>query len=95
MEEEVLDDTTNLDDLLDKTVDIEIDVTQEMELPSRMEDKDYVELAKEEVEKDLKLDEPLKEEVINEEVVEDKNDDVDESDLFELIDSMYESGDEE
>ena len=92
--EDELEDTVDLDNLLDKTIDMEIDVTKEMELPSRSEDKDYEELAKQEVEEELKLDEPLTEEVINEEVVQEDNND-EENDLFDLIDSMYESGDDE
>ena len=81
----------NLDNLLDKTVDVEIDVTKEMELPSRsakvseeieeLEEKEEIDIPKEEKIEDIK-----------EEAEEEKDD---ENDLFDLIDSMYENKEED
>lgn len=91
----------NLDHLLEDTVDIEIDVTKEMEIPTRTSKKDEEEEHVETLEKEP---EEIKEDVINEPVVEEVeeqvkkeevSDDTLENDLFELIDSMYENREDE
>ena len=79
-----------LDNLLDKTVDTEIDVTKEMEIPSRVEKAKYEEIEPEEViEEDNDIEIEDKEIDTKEESTE-VADDTLENDLFELIDSMYE-----
>lgn len=100
--EEIIDneekEITNLEELLDKTIDAEIDVTKEMEIPSRVEKANYEEDLLEET---IKADEVIEEDIkkIVPEEVEDKQDEISndtlENDLFELIDSMYENREDE
>lgn len=93
--QENIEDTTdfenNLEQLLDKTVDEEIDVTKEMEIPSRVTKTDYEDLEKSNEDDDLLQDEI--EDTFEEK--EEINDDTLENDLFELIDSMYENREDE
>lgn len=100
--EEIIDneekEITNLEELLDKTIDAEIDVTKEMEIPSRVEKANYEEDVLEETfEDDEVIEEDIKE-IVPEEV-EDTQDEISndtlENDLFELIDSMYENREDE
>ena len=100
--EEIIDneekEITNLEELLDKTIDAEIDVTKEMEIPSRVEKANYEEDLLEET---IKADEVIEEDIkkIVPEEVEDTQDEISndtlENDLFELIDSMYENREDE
>lgn len=100
--EEIIDneekEITNLEELLDKTIDAEIDVTKEMEIPSRVEKANYEEDLLEET---IKADEVIEEDIkkIDPEEVEDTQDEISndtlENDLFELIDSMYENREDE
>ena len=88
----------NLENLLEETIDEEIDVTKEMEIPSRISKTNYDEIDNEEI-----IDNKEKieiEDVIDDapEVKEDQEeigDDSLENDLFELIDSMYENREDE
>ncbi len=100
--EEIIDneekEITNLEELLDKTIDAEIDVTKEMEIPSRVEKANYEEDVLEETfEDDEVIEEDIKE-IVPEEL-EDTQDEISndtlENDLFELIDSMYENREDE
>ena len=77
----------NLDNLLEDTVDVEIDVTKEMEVPSRSEKKQI----EEDEEEDIIEEQDDEVEEIEEKITDDKE----ENDLFELIDSMYENKEEE
>ena len=95
-----------IDNLLEEMVDEEIDVTKEMELPSRRE-KTKLEEVEEELEEveDPKIEENDTEEndleKIQEEMeenIEEENENeenTEENDLFELIDSMYENKEDE
>lgn len=74
-----------LENLLEDTVDIEIDVTKEMEIPSRVSKYDEV---NEELEDSI-------EEVPEEVSVEEVSEDTLENDLFDLIDSMYDNREDE
>ena len=90
-----------LDNLLEDTVDVEIDVTKEMELPSRSDkkqesDDDIDEVSDtEEVIEEENIEFEEVEEVKEEPKEEKENNDSDENDLFELIDSMYENKEDE
>lgn len=100
--EEIIDneekEITNLEELLDKTIDTEIDVTKEMEIPSRVEKANYEEdLLEETIKADEVIEEDIKKNVPEE--VKDTQDEISndtlENDLFELIDSMYENREDE
>jgi hypothetical protein len=93
--EEVLEDTTELDNLLENTVDVEIDVTKEMEIPSRLEKNNYEEPVKEEIQEEFSEEEVEEKKVEDTEIKNEVTDDTIENDLFELIDSMYENREDE
>lgn len=78
----------DFENLLEKTIDVEIDVTKEMEIPSRVKDS-YEE---EDLEKTIasQFDIDVDVEKLDETESEDED-----SDLFDLIDSMYENREEE
>ncbi len=98
----------DLSNLLKETIDAEIDVTKEMEIPSRtqhesfeeeIEDKvaDENEVEELDIEEEI-IEEPKKKTVKKEKKSSDEDevsDDTLESDLFELIDSMYENREDE
>ena len=88
----------NLENLLDKTIDEEIDVTKEMEIPSRVSKINYEENDSEEIinpNKNKEVEDLIDEVPEVKEEQEEIIDDTLESDLFELIDSMYENREEE
>ena len=84
-----------LNDLLEDTVDIEIDVTKEMEIPSRVSKYEEIEELDETNDEVYEELEAVPEEVGVEEVEDGVSDDTLENDLFDLIDSMYENKEDE
>lgn len=84
-----------LNNLLEDTVDIEIDVTKEMEIPSRVTKYEEIEEFDETDDEVYEELEVVPEEVGVEEVEDNVSDDTLENDLFDLIDSMYENKEDE